>query len=75
MIQLLNKRILLRQHKIESKIITPDDVEYYKVYAIGDEVTKVKVGQKVLYENGRKFKVEDEEFILTDEENIVLCLK
>lgn len=74
-IQLLNKRILLEQHKIVSKIITPDDVEYYQVYAIGDEVTKVKVGEKVLYENGRKFKVDNEEYILTDEDNIVLCQK
>lgn len=53
----------------------PDEVEYYLVHALGKEVKEVKKGDSVLYDNGRKFFVKGEEYILTDEENIVLCLK
>lgn len=74
MIQVLNKRILLEPHKVTSTkgIITPDEVEYYVVYAVGDEIKKLKKGDKVLYDNGRKYKVLKDDYILTDEENIVL---
>ena len=75
-IQLLNKRILLKQNKKEDTgIINPDNIESFVVYQTGDEVSKVKKGDSVLYENGRKFLVKNEEYILTDEDNIVLCLK
>lgn len=75
-IQLFGKRILLKQIKIkDTYIIVPDNVESYEVYKVGKEVKEVKKGDSVLYENGRKFLVKGEEYILTDEENIVLCLK
>jgi len=66
---------LLKQFNKESKIIIPDEVERYLVAHIGPEVKLYKKGDDVLYDNGRKFFVKDEEYVLTDEENIVLCLK
>lgn len=75
-IQLLNKRILLKQvKKADNGLIMPNEVDYYLVAYLGKEVKAVKKGDSVLYENGRKFLVKGEEYILTDEENIVLCLK
>ena len=75
-IQLFGKRILLKQIEVkDTGIITPDNIEGYEVYKVSKEVKEVKKGDSVLYENGRKFLVKGEEYILTDEENIVLCLR
>lgn len=75
-IQLLGKRILLKPIKAkETGIITPESIEGYVVFQVSKEVKDVKKGDNVLYENGRKFMVQGEEYILTDEENIVLCQK
>lgn len=74
-IQLLNKRILLKQIKKEDTgIINPDSIESFVVYKTGDQVSKVNKGDSVMYENGRKFLVKGEEYILTDEDNIVCKL-
>ena len=74
-IQLLNKRVLLRQVKVkDTGIITPNDIERYIVFAVGNKVKNVVKGMEVMYDSGRKLLVKDEEFILTDEENIILIV-
>lgn len=73
--KLLNKRILLKAvNRGETAIITPDTIDHFEVYEVGDEVTKVKKGDTVLYEQGDKFTVQGENYILTNESNMILII-
>ena len=75
MIQLLKSRILLNIIEQEDTgIIRPDNIESYQVYKVGKDVKDVKKGDKVLYDQGRKLKINNKEYILTDEDNIIVIL-
>lgn len=71
-IQLLGCRVLLAPVKKEIKIIDPNDADLYEVIEVGSEVKEIKKGEKVIYENGRKIKLFEEEYIIVNEEDITL---
>lgn len=76
--RLLNKRLLLKEVKAKTEkvdIIRPASVDYYEVYAVGDKVEGVSKGDKVFYQQGVKFNIKGEDFILIEEDDIVAVLE
>jgi hypothetical protein len=72
--KLLGKKILLKEIKTTENPIAVNPVDHYEVFMIGDEVTKVNIGDSVLYQNGNRAGVMGEDYILTDEESVWLIL-
>ncbi len=67
--QILHKKVVLKEVKTDGSFAL-HPVDHYEVFEVGDEVTKVKKGDTVLYEHGGRCSIKGEDYILTDEENI-----
>lgn len=70
--KLLGKRVILIPIKKEELGI--ESIDRYDVAFIGDEVTKVKVGDTVVYEHGARLEIQGVEYMELLEENIVAIL-
>lgn len=70
--KVLGKQILLKGIEIETLGIK--EIDHYEVAYIGDEVTKVKIGDTVIYEHGAGLKILDEVYKHVLEENIVAII-
>jgi len=71
----LGKRILLSAVKAkQTDIIRPADVDYYEVKYVGSQVEEVKVGDKVFYQQGVKMHINGDDYILIDEDDVVVIL-
>ena len=82
----LGKRILIQEVKQEevtkSGIVLPGTASKEKpiigeVLAVGDDVSEVKVGEKVIYEKytGTEVKDEDVEYLLIDMKNVLAIVE
>ncbi len=75
--KIIGKRIFLKpikKEQVATSIIDPSDIDFYEVYGVGDEVTKVKEGDHVLYEMGTKFNLAGMEGVLLEEKDIICIL-
>jgi len=80
--KLLGKNIFIFPQEEEKEVKTKSGLVYTpknevqtsgKVYKVGDEVEKVKVGDKVLFRSFNKVKVKDE-YLLVKEDEILAIL-
>lgn len=82
----LGKRVLIQEVKQEevtkSGIVLPGTVSKEKpitgeILAVGDEVSEVKVGEKVIYEKytGTEVKDGDVEYLLIDMKNVLAIVE
>lgn len=74
--KLLGKRILLKETapKEQPAILLIDPKPVYEVSEIGDEVTKVEIGQQVYYKYADKVKIDNQDYILVTEDEIIAIL-
>ncbi len=70
--KVLGKQVLLKAIKREQLGI--EIIEHYEVSYAGDEVTKVKKGDVVIYEHGANLKIKDKTYVHVLEENIVAII-
>lgn len=74
--KVLNNRLLLKEVKVkQTDIIKPNEVDYYEVMFVGMNVKEVKVGDKVFYQQGAKFNIKGEDYILIDEDDVIAVLE
>ncbi len=76
--QPLGKLILISPITEEKKgllIVKHDQPKSYQVLEIGDEVTKVKVGDELLIEYPRTIHYQDKPYLFVNEENVVAKVK
>lgn len=72
--KLLGKRIALKAIEKPQLIIVETKPKDFEVVFIGDEVTKVKVGDRVYQQFATKAIINDEEYYLILEEEIIAIL-
>jgi len=73
--KLLSNRILLKAVEAEkTEIIKPYEVEHYEVYAVGPKVDEVKVGEKVMYQQGAKVNILGEDYVLIEPDDLICIL-
>lgn len=74
--RILNNRILLKAVEPEkSDIIKPYEVKHYEVAGVGPKVEEVKVGDKVLYQQGAKVNILGEEYVLIEPDDLICVLE
>ena len=70
--RLLNKRVLLKA--VIKEVMGIEEIDHYEVAYIGDEVTKVKKKDIVIYEQGAKINILGKDYVDVLEGNIVCIL-
>lgn len=78
---LVKKPVLKKEETTTSGIVIPqtaksasDHMTIAEVLATGDEVTNVRVGDIIKFENPHPVKFKDEEYFLINERNVLLIL-
>jgi len=71
--QAIGHHILLKNEKIINALGITEPTDY-EVVSIGGDVTKVKVGDKVFYQQGALLTILGQEYVDVDEENIIATL-
>lgn len=72
--KLIGKRIALKAIETTQIIITNYSPKDFEVVSIGDEVTKVKVGDKIYQQFATKAEIEGQEYYLILEDDIIAIL-
>lgn len=75
--KVLKNNILLKAVKTKqdsTSIIAVTEYDHYEVMYIGPEVVEVKVGDKVFYQQGVKVNIKGDDFILIDEDDVIVVL-